>query len=186
MRSKQKHIDLAEEQKWLVAAKLSSKGFEPIYNRYFEEIFRFIYRRTSSKSLAEDLTSETFYKALKNIRKFRFNGKALGNWLYTIARNQVNSYYRGRNKLFIIEIDEFEKELSTEERQLGYDNEDLIWVLQNISETELLLIELKFFEHKTFREVALLTNMSESAVKMRLYRLLLTMKNKIELRNGRK
>ena len=185
MINERKHIDLAEEQKWLAAAKLSSKGFEPIYNRYFEEIFRFVYRRTSNVSLAEDLTSETFYQSLKSIRKFKFNGKSLGNWLYTIARNQVNSHYRGRNKVFIIEIDEFERELNPEEQPLGYDNEDLIWVLQNISEQELLLIELKFFEHKTFKEMALLTNMSESAAKMRLYRLLLTMKYKIETKHER-
>ena len=179
------HIDLVEEQLWVEEAKKSTKGFEPIYNRYYDEIFRFVYRRTSDASLSDDLTSECFYKALKNINRFTFNGQSIGGWIYTIARNEVNRYYRNKKRQFIVEIDEFTQE--TGENEVNrYRMDDLAWVLGAINDEELMLIELKYFEHKTFKELAILMNMKESAVKMKLYRLLISMKTKIETKDGQK
>lgn len=180
------HINLEEEKRWIEEAKQDTRGFEPIYNRYYDEIFRFIYRRTSAEVLSHDLTSECFYKALKNIRKYQFRGHPIGSWLYAIARNEVNRNFKAKKRQFIVEIDEFEQEVQTDEETGAFKIEDLVWVLKQISEDDLMLVELKYFEHKTFKEVALLMNMKESAAKMRLYRLLLSMKKKIEEKNGTK
>ena len=174
------HIDLLEEKLWIEASKKDIKAFKPLYDRYYDEIYRFIYRRTGKEELTADLCSETFYKALGNLKKYEWRNLPFGNWLYTIASNVIKKHYREHNKVFIIELDKIQLQIEDEEYVKKAGNEELIWVLDQLSDLELRLIELKFFEEKTFKEVALLLEMKESAVKMRLYRLLLSMRNLID------
>ncbi|MEU4170971.1 sigma-70 family RNA polymerase sigma factor [Streptomyces sp. NPDC026665] len=64
-------------------------AFATLYNEHRREVYRYLYRRTSNRALAEDLTSETFVRALKRIDTFteRPNSGGFGGWLCTIARN---------------------------------------------------------------------------------------------------
>ncbi len=57
-------------------------------------MYRFCYHRTSSTQLAEDLTSETFFRALRAINSFRWQGRDFGAWLTTIARNLITDHYK--------------------------------------------------------------------------------------------
>jgi len=68
-------------------------AFGSLYDRYAEGIYRFCYHRTTSVALAEDLTSETFFRALRAISTFRWQGRDFGAWLTTIARNLVTDHY---------------------------------------------------------------------------------------------
>ncbi|MEN8251728.1 MAG: sigma-70 family RNA polymerase sigma factor [Bacteroidota bacterium] len=174
------HIDLLEEKSWIESAKKDIKAFKPLYDRYYDEIYRFIYRRTGKEHLSADLSSETFYKALENIKKYEWRNLPFGNWLYTIASNVIKKHFREKSKVFIIELDKIQLQVQNDEYVKKAGNEELIWVLNQLSDLELRLVELKFFEEKTFKEIALLLEMKESAVKMRLYRLLLAMRNLID------
>lgn len=69
-------------------------AFGQLYDRYVDGIYRFCYYRTSSVSLAEDLTSDTFFRALRAIGSFRWQGRDFGAWLTTIARNLVADHYK--------------------------------------------------------------------------------------------
>jgi len=69
-------------------------AFGSLYDRYAEGIYRFCYHRTTSVALAEDLTSETFFRALRAISTFRWQGRDFGAWLTTIARNLVTDHYK--------------------------------------------------------------------------------------------
>lgn len=183
MNSVKNHIDLLEEKRWIEGAKKDIKAFKPLYNRYYDEIYRFIYRRTGKDHLSADLCSETFYKALGNIKKYEWRNLPFGKWLYTVASNVVKKHYRDKNKVFIIELDKIQLRIEDEEYIKKAGNEELIWALNQLSDLELRLIELKFFENKTFKEIALLMEMNESAAKMRIYRLLLAMRNLIDRKN---
>lgn len=173
------HIELQEEKQWIEAARLNTEAFEPIYLRYYDEIYRFIYRRTGRETMSNEICSETFYQALSNIKKYQWRGIPFGNWLYTIASNELRKRYRNKKEVFIIEIDKFQEQLPVPEMLEHIGTEPLVRALDQLNELELRLIELKYFEHKTFREVGLLLEMKESAVKMRIYRLLLAMKKLI-------
>lgn len=164
------HIDHQDEQQWIAEAKRDPQCFEPLYNRYYDEIFRFIYRRTDREALTADLCSQTFYKALINLKKYEWTGRPFVAWLYRIASNELNRYFRDQKPVFVIEEDKIWESL--QEVELSPDTEDLIQVFSMLGEEEVHLLELKYFEQKTFREIADILEITESTSKMRLYRLL--------------
>jgi RNA polymerase sigma-70 factor (ECF subfamily) len=69
-------------------------GFQALYNRYYAGIFRYVLSRTGTTTLAEDLSSETFLRALRSIGSVRYLGKDVRAWLTTIARNVVTDHYK--------------------------------------------------------------------------------------------
>jgi RNA polymerase sigma-70 factor (ECF subfamily) len=69
-------------------------AFGQLYDRYFEVVFRFVYFRTSNRQLAEDLTADTFVRALKSIRTVTWRGSDIGAWFVTIARNLVADHFK--------------------------------------------------------------------------------------------
>jgi RNA polymerase sigma-70 factor (TIGR02952 family) len=77
-----------------------SDAFAVLYDRYVDLIYRFVYYRVGTHALAEDLTSETFLRALRRMSRFTWQGKDFGAWLVTIARNLVLDHFKsGRYRL---------------------------------------------------------------------------------------
>ena len=70
------------------------KLFSSFYEEHVEKIYRFIYYKTHHKETAEDLTSQTFFKVLENIKNFDSKKGNFSSWLYSIAKNTVIDYYR--------------------------------------------------------------------------------------------
>ena len=164
-----------QEGIWISRAKEDIKYFEPIYVKYYDEIFRYIYRRTDDAEVTADLCSQTFYNALKNIRKFKWQGKPFVSWLYTIALNEVRKFYRNKRPIFIIE-EERVAELLYDQLEHDDPSQQIKKVFSRLSDEEVRLVELKYFEGQTFKEIAALMSASESAIKMKIYRLLKRMK----------
>ena len=67
--------------------------FEDVYKKYFPSVYRYLLSLTKNSSLAEELTEETFYKALKNINKYNPN-YPMFSWLCTIAKNTYYTIYQ--------------------------------------------------------------------------------------------
>jgi RNA polymerase sigma-70 factor, ECF subfamily len=65
------------------------EGFGQLYDRYVDVVHRFLHHRVGDRATAEDLTSETFVRALRRIDSLSFQGRDVGAWLITIARNLV-------------------------------------------------------------------------------------------------
>ncbi len=77
-----------------------AEAFGEIYDRYLDTVYRYIFFRVSATALAEDLTSETFLRALRRIGSVTWQGRDLGAWLVTIARNLIADHYKsGRSRL---------------------------------------------------------------------------------------
>jgi RNA polymerase sigma-70 factor (ECF subfamily) len=92
-----------------------SDAFGVLYARYVDIVYRFVYYRVGTHALAEDLTSETFLRALRRMSVFTWQGKDFGAWLVTIARNLVLDHFKSsRHRLEIctaelLEIDRWEE-----------------------------------------------------------------------------
>lgn len=69
-------------------------AFAEIYDQNIDPVFRFVYFRVGSRPLAEDLTSETFLRAWRRILTVSWQGREIGAWLITIARNLVADHYK--------------------------------------------------------------------------------------------
>jgi hypothetical protein len=86
--------DISDEhvETWrLVTAAQAGDGeaFGQLYDRYVDTVFRFIYFRVNDRALAEDFTSETFLRALRRISTISYQGRDIGAWFVTIARNII-------------------------------------------------------------------------------------------------
>ena len=74
--------------------------FNKLYELYFKDIYRYIYSKSGNESIAEEITQETFYKALKRINEFDEGTDDIRRWLFVVAKNTYYSYCRKHNKLF--------------------------------------------------------------------------------------
>ena len=72
--------------------------FDELYQSYFKDIYRYVYSLSKNESISEEITQETFYKALRSINSFD-GEKDIRAWLFTIAKNTYYSYCRKNNRL---------------------------------------------------------------------------------------
>ncbi|MEU4324471.1 sigma-70 family RNA polymerase sigma factor [Nonomuraea dietziae] len=101
MREDAQEAECGELRALVLRAKTGdSDAFGTLYDRYLDLVYRYIYFRVGSHPLAEDLTSETFLRALRRIGDFTWQGRDFGAWLVTIARNLVADHFKsGRYRL---------------------------------------------------------------------------------------
>ncbi len=165
--------EINQERTWIEKAKRNPEKFDALYDKYFEEIFNFIYRRTDNEAIAGDLTSQTFLAALQNLKKYEFRGVPFSAWLYRIAANQVNQYYRKSKKNVVFSLEESMVGKLLHEADASDDDEKvtlLIGFLAALPTDDMTVLELRFFEEKNFKEIAYILSLTESGAKMRTYR----------------
>ena len=160
-------------------AKKNPAYFAPLYKKYFSQIFIFIVKKTRDEELTGDLTSQVFLKALLNINKYEERGYPFSSWLYRIASNEVNLHYRNIKKINEIEIQEKDvvhlleevKSINTIEHQ-----DKLIDAMNELSEKDTEIIDLRTFEKKSFKEIGEILEISHGAAKQKFYRSLKKLK----------
>jgi len=170
----------AEEKSLIENSQLDPQAFKPLYEKYFKRIFLFILHRVGEKSIAGDLASQVFLKAMMNIHRFTFRGIPFSAWLFRIALNECNDYFRKSKRHRIVTMEEqmvahLHEEL-TADTKLDDLKEQLPVILQQLSADDLHIIELRFFERRPFREVADIIGITETYAKVKVYRILEKMK----------
>lgn len=154
-------------------------AFGLIYDRYVDTVFRFIYFRVGNRPLAEDLTSDTFLRALKRISSFTWQGRDLGAWLVTIARNLVADHFKsGRYRLEVTTGDV----LDADREDRGPEGSPETAVVDHITNVALLTavkqlnpeqqecIVLRFLQGFSVAETAQAMGKNEGAIKALQYR----------------
>ena len=186
-------MDLEKEKELIKQAKKDPKAFGELYEEYYSKIFGYSLKRVADLEAAKDITSETFFKALKNIWRFRWQNISFSSWLYRIASNEVVNHFRGRKKK-TIPIDEF-PELTTQERILEEfieaeeelkKHKDFLELQKEISKLPDIyqeVIVLRFFEKKQMKEIAEVLGKKEGTIKSLIYRGLKKLKEGIGATN---
>jgi len=172
------HLDqerLEEESQMLLAARRDPQAFEPLYRRYFEPIFRFIYQRLDDQNTAKDLAQQTFIKAMEKLDRYEERGLPFSSWLYRIALNELNQHFRDHSKdrclnLESAGLDTLMEEMN-EDRYEPY-IEKLVEVMDQLEPENQALLEMRFFEKRSFKEIGEILELTENNAKVRLYRLL--------------
>lgn len=166
---------IAAEEAEIEAARDNPARFAPLYNRYYARILGFIYQRIATKDDAYDITSFTFIAALENLSKYRSQGVPFSAWLFRIAINELNRFYRRAKVRQAINIDD--AQVAEILQELGTENSAatdarLMKSLQKLDPADVQLVEMRFFEKRPFKEIADILELSETATKARVYRLL--------------
>lgn len=176
----QQKDELKDEEALILKSQADPEAFRPLYEKYFKRIFLFVHHRVGDKSLTADITSQVFLKALLNINKFSFRGLPFSAWLFRIALNECNDFFRKNSRYRHVTMEEemvehLYEELTSETR-LEDLRQQLPSILQKLSVDELQIIELRFFEQRPFKEVGDILGISETYAKVRVYRILEKMK----------
>jgi RNA polymerase sigma-70 factor (ECF subfamily) len=177
---------LQTEQHLIEAAKQNPEHFGPLYDKYYKQIFGYVYQRMDCKDSAFDLTSQVFLKALTNIEKYEYKGVPFASWLYRIAHSEVMQSFRTKKNLRTINADISDLRNICEEVEQEYMEEYksiLMTVIKNLPEDDVQLIELRFFEKRAFKEIAEILSLTETNAKVKLYRILEKVKKTLTKNN---
>lgn len=127
---------------------------EDIYNRYFKDVFLYVYSLSGDKYIAEDITSETFMKALTSLDSFRGDSD-IRVWLCQIAKNSYYSYLRKKKSFVDLESlpetaseDNVEEEITTSET-----NRRAHEIIQNLKEPYKRVFTLRIFGELSFKQI---------------------------------
>ncbi len=167
-------VDEGERSRLIALVELARGGdaeaFGMLFDHYHPQVYRFLYHRTRSVPLAEDLTSETFFRALRRMPDFRWQGKDFGAWLMTIARNlTVDHFKSGRVRMESTTEDMSRHDdvtESTEDAVLAHLNhEALLDALHQLSDEQRDCLVMRFLQGLSIAETAAVLGRSDGAVK---------------------
>jgi RNA polymerase sigma-70 factor, ECF subfamily len=175
-------MDLEQEKQLVERAKSDTAAFGELYDQYYPRIFGYVLRRTASIDIAQDVTSEVFFKALKNLGQFRYRGFPFSSWLYRIATHEIANYFR-KSKQGQLSLEEVfdsislsnaspETELVEAEAELKR-HEEYLTLHENISRLSIKyqeVITLRFFENKQVKEIGEILGKREGTIKSLLHR----------------
>jgi RNA polymerase sigma-70 factor (ECF subfamily) len=168
-------MDLVE-----AAQRGETEAFGRLYDHYSDTVYRYIYYRVCSRATAEDLTSETFLRALRRIGTFTWQGRDFGAWLVTIARNLVADHFKSSR--FRLEVttgemlDANEVERSPEDSVLEQlSNEALLIAVRKLNPQQQECVTLRFLQGLSVAETARVMGKNEGAIKTLQYRAVRTL-----------
>lgn len=169
--------DQAETVKALVlrARDGDADAFGLLYDHYVELVYRYVYYRVGTHSLTEDITSETFLRALRRMSDFNWQGKDFGAWLVTIARNLVADHFKSsRHRLEISTAEALEPGRPQEgpERAVidSMTHRTLLTAVRRLGSEQQECVVLRFLHGLTVAETALVMGKKTGAIKALQYR----------------
>jgi RNA polymerase sigma-70 factor (ECF subfamily) len=182
------YMDVSEQGELVERARRDREAFGELYDQFYSQIFSYVLKRVANIETAQDITSDIFFKALKNLGQYRSRDNVpFSSWLYRIATNQVNDHLRSKKRKHrVISLEEasetdhilstsgssVEAEVPKAEKELRRQEEFLI-LHESISKLPIKyqeVITLRYFENKQRREIAQILGKPEGAVKSSLHR----------------
>ena len=171
------------ENELLNKIKNNPADFSELFKLYYKPIFGYILRRTGDFDETADIAAESFLKAFRHINKFTYNGISVKVWLYRIATNELNMYFRNKKKhnSFFDRLD-FEKTriynnyIQEDRQELEAELQKHDQFLAVLKELKTLpvkyqeVISLRYFEGKENKEIVEILNIKEGTLKSLLSR----------------
>lgn len=180
-------MELSEEKELVKQAQKNPDAFARLYDHYYPKIFGYVLRRTADIEVAQDITSETFFKALKKLWQFRWRNVPFSAWLYKIATNEINQYFRKAEYKKSLSLEEWQEQglelmssydpeselMEAQEKIKQYrDFQDIQKKLARLPAKYQEVIALRFFEKKQIKEIAEILGKKEGTIKSLLHRAL--------------
>ncbi len=164
-------VDEAKIDALVVRAQDGDKeAFGELYDYFLNVIYRFIFFRVSSEAIAEDLTSDVFFKTIKNLDKYqKKDNMPFSAWLFRIAKNILVDHYRKEVPLEEIPetyVDESDIANTPEKTVTNIDHGRIMTALKSLPEMQAQAIILKYFSDQKNSEIATVLDKSETAIRI--------------------
>ena len=154
--------------------------FTEIYAKYYQSIYCYLLTLSKNSAIAEEITQETFYKALKNIKRYNPKYKML-TWLCNIAKNTYYTNYQ-KNKRYTELPDNLEEnEKSIIDKIIDSEtNEKLLKIIHNLDEPYKEVFTLRVYGEVSFKQIGDIFNKTESWARVTFYRSKIKIKEKLD------
>lgn len=149
------------------------KNIDQIYKEHFKTVYKYLLCLTHDSETSEELTQETFLKAIKNIDKFEKQSK-MSTWLCSIAKNLWYDELR-KKKIKEVSTEELfeleDKSANLEEKSISNENKlNLYKRIQNLDKQTREVFYLKITGDLTFKEIGEILNKTENWARVTFYR----------------
>jgi len=173
--------ELAAERRLIEASQRDRNRFGQLYERYFHRVYAFAITRTRDRTAAEDVTAETFRRALQNLSHFQWRGVPFSAWLLRIAANAASDLLRHEARQTPLdELPEDESE-PWETRLIEVEQRTrLIELVNRLPKDQRRVIYMRFVDRERNREIARAMGRSEGAVKALQFRALQNLRAWVE------
>lgn len=156
-----------------------------IFEMYYKRVYNYIYYRINCDYTTEDLTSQVFEKIMLKIKTYSENKAPFEVWVFAIARNVVNDYFRSLKKHKLFSLDTIKELVSREKTPEGVvvtaeTNAKLSKALDTLDKRERNIVALKFGANIKNKEIAQILDITESNVGVILYRTMKKLKVEME------
>lgn len=168
-----------EDYELIKRAQAHPDHFAALYNKYVDKIFQFIYYRTGqNKQLAQDLTAETFTRALQALPKFQWQEHPYSTYLYTVARSVCVKQYKEK---VTIDVDTIQIESNAHVSQSEGVDALLLWeYVATLPPKTQELLQLRFIEDLSFDDIAQIVGKSSGLIRTAISRALKNIKKEYE------
>ncbi len=173
-------MDLELEKELVKRAQKEPEAFSELYELNYSKIFGYVLKRVANLEVAQDITSEIFFKSFKNIKKFKWKNISFSSWLYRIASNEIANYFR-KNKYRPVSFEKISEPISLsnpiediiEAEEKLKEHKDFLEIQKKLSKLPDIyqeVIVLKFLEKKKIKEISEILGKKEGPVKSLLHR----------------
>jgi RNA polymerase sigma-70 factor, ECF subfamily len=180
-----KAVQETSERRLIEAAQQDPSRFAALYEIHFERVYAYVSRRLANREAAEDVTSEVFHHALANLPRFEWRGAPFGAWLMRIAANAIADRWRrgSREQTDALANDPASAEPSPEEIEI---RAQLFRLVQELPLEQRKVVQMRFAEEKSIREIAQALGRTEGAVKQLQFRGIQTLREEAAKVSGGK
>lgn len=145
------------------------KAYKKLYDLHFLKLYRFLSQFSNDHDQVEDWVQNSFIKAYENIRHFGFKSK-FSTWLFSIAINEMRSYYRTNNRRSEYHTEQDTSELGIEDTPDFFWQHDMNFYLSELDEEKRAIFILFEVEGYSHREIAEITGLPENLCRSKLHR----------------
>jgi RNA polymerase sigma-70 factor, ECF subfamily len=168
---------VVEDERSLVAAARSDpEAAGRLFDRYYPEVFRYIYHSTLDRQATEDLTSNVFFSAFRRLGLFRWRGIPFRAWLYRIATNEIRMHFRRQKRAQAtfagqVDVEHPSDGPSASASAAASDEYRLLHrAMLALGEKYRTVIVLHYLEGRSLSEICEITNRREGTIKSQLHR----------------
>lgn len=147
------------------------RAFAGLYERYYDQIYRYVSFKCGSPTEAEDITGEVFLKMLESIHTFKWQGHPFTSWLYRIAHNQIVDNFRRKGRRQTVPLDDAERRIGVDASDLERAAEinmtitDVMSAMDSLTDLQREVISLRFGSGLSVAETAQAVGRKDNAVK---------------------